>query len=66
MVQGQGNPKLFDNVTLYANCTVWGRVVIGENSIISANSFVNFDVPPNSIVIGNPGIIHKRKEIRTT
>ena len=33
---------------------------IGNNVLIAPNSYVNFDVPDNSIVIGNPGkIIHK-------
>ena len=29
--------------------------------MIGPNAFVNFDVPDNSIVIGNPGIIHKKE-----
>lgn len=43
---------------VYANATICGNVKISENSIIAAGSFVNFDVPPNSLVIGNPGVIH--------
>ena len=35
-------------------------VKIGEDVMIAPLAFVNFDVPPHSIVIGNPGkIIHK-------
>lgn len=56
----QGNPSIGDNVTIYANATVCGNIKIGNNSIIASNSFVNFDVPDNSIVIGNPGEIHKK------
>lgn len=33
---------------------------IGNNVLIAPNAFVNFDVPDNSIVIGNPGKIIKR------
>ena len=56
----KGNPIIGDNVTIYANATVCGNVCIGNNVEISAGSFVNFDVPDNSIVVGNPGVIHKR------
>ena len=35
----------------------WGWVKIGNNVMIAPGAFVNFDVPDNSIVIGNPGKI---------
>ena len=35
-------------------------VHIGNDVMISAGCFVDFDVPNNSIVIGNPGVIHKK------
>ena len=56
----KGNPKLGNNITVFANATICGDVTIGDNSTIAANSFVNFDVPPNSTVLGNPGIIHNK------
>lgn len=28
--------------------------------MIAPNAYVNFDVPPNSVVIGNPGVIHHK------
>jgi acetyltransferase-like isoleucine patch superfamily enzyme len=34
--------------------TILSRVVIGENAIVGAGSVVTKDVPPNSIVAGNP------------
>ena len=55
-----GNPVIERNVTVYANATIYGNIRIGENSIVSAGSFVNFDVPENSIIIGNPGVIHSK------
>lgn len=58
-----GVPSIGDNVTLYANSTVCGNVHIGNNVEISAGAFVNFDVSDNSVVIGNPGVIHKRKRM---
>ena len=56
-----GYPTICDGCTIYANAVVVGNITIGENSEIAAGAFVNFDVPPNSVVIGNPGIIHARK-----
>lgn len=55
-----GNPVIERNVTVYANATICENIRIGENSIVSAGSFVNFDVPENSIIIGNPGVIHSK------
>lgn len=34
--------------------TILSRVTIGENAIVGAGSVVTKDVPPNSIVAGNP------------
>lgn len=56
-----GTPIVENNVTLCPNAVVVGGIRIGHDSIIAGNAFVNFDVPPNSIVIGNPGVIHKKK-----
>lgn len=58
----KGVPTIGDNVIIYANATLCGNIKIGNNVIISAGSFVNFDVPDNSIVIGNPGVIHCKSE----
>ena len=33
---------------------------IGNDVLIAPNTFVNFDVPDHSIVIGNPAKIHHR------
>lgn len=37
-----------------ANSTILPGVVIGENSLVGAGSVVTKDVPPNSVVAGNP------------
>jgi acetyltransferase-like isoleucine patch superfamily enzyme len=34
--------------------TILSKVTIGENAIVGAGSVVTKDVPPNSIVAGNP------------
>jgi acetyltransferase-like isoleucine patch superfamily enzyme len=37
-----------------SGATILSNLVIGENSIVGAGSMVTRDVPPNSIVAGNP------------
>lgn len=55
-----GIPVIGDNVCMNANSMVIGGVHIGNNVLIAPGAFVNFDVPDNSIVIGNPGKIIPR------
>jgi acetyltransferase-like isoleucine patch superfamily enzyme len=43
-----------DNVWLGASCTVLKGVRVGANSIVGTGAVVTSDVPPNSIVAGNP------------
>lgn len=38
-----------------------GKINIGNDVLIAPLTFVNFDVPDHSIVIGNPARIIKRK-----
>lgn len=52
-----GTPIIKDNVCMHANSIVIGGVKIGNNVLIAPGAFVNFDVPDNSIVLGNPGKI---------
>jgi acetyltransferase-like isoleucine patch superfamily enzyme len=42
------------NVWLAAGVTVIGGVTIGENSVVAAGAVVTKDVPPNTLVGGNP------------
>ena len=56
----KGAPKVSDKCWIGANSVVVGNITIGEDVMIAPLTFVNFDVPPHSIVIGNPAkIIHK-------
>ncbi len=55
-----GVPVIGDNVVMGANSMVVGNAVIGNDVLIAPGAFVNFDVPDNSIVIGNPGKIIRR------
>ena len=55
-----GVPSIGDNVLMGANSIIVGGVNVGNNVHIAPGAFVNFDVPENSIVIGNPGKIIPR------
>lgn len=52
-----GVPVIGDNVILGANSLILGGVRIGNNVLVAPGAFINFDVPDDSIVIGNPGKI---------
>jgi UDP-2-acetamido-3-amino-2,3-dideoxy-glucuronate N-acetyltransferase len=43
-----------------SGATIMCDVTIGENAIIGANALVTKDVPPNSIVAGNPARVIRR------
>lgn len=49
-----GDIVVHDNVFIGAYSTIMYNVSIGPNAIVAANSVVVRDVPPNSIVAGNP------------
>lgn len=55
-----GSPVIGNNVYVGLNSTVVGGIHIGDNVMIAANTFVNFDVPDNSLVLGSPGVIHMK------
>jgi acetyltransferase-like isoleucine patch superfamily enzyme len=42
------------NVWIAADVTIIGGVTVGENSVVAAGSVVTKDVPPNTLVGGNP------------
>ena len=53
----KGIPTIGDNVYMGCNSIVIGGIKIGNNVLIAPGAFVNFDVPDNCILIGNPGKI---------
>lgn len=56
----KGAPTIEGNCWVGSNSVIVGNVNIGEDVLIAPLTFVNFDVPAHSIVIGNPAkIIHK-------
>lgn len=46
--------EIFDNVFIGAKAIIMGDVKIGPTAIVAAGSVVTKDVPPNSVVGGNP------------
>lgn len=60
-----GTPVIGDNVCMNANSIIIGNCKIGNNVLIAPGAFINFDVPDNSIVIGNPGKIIQRESSPT-
>jgi len=52
-----GCPKIGNNVFIGVGAVVVGKIVIGNNGLIAPNALVNFYVPDNSIVTGNPAVI---------
>ncbi len=57
-----GAPVIGNEVWIGTGVTLVGKIVIGNNVLIVPGAYVNFDVPDNSIVIGNPGIIKPVKD----
>ena len=53
----KGAPTLLGDCWIGAGAVVVGNITIGEDVLIAPLSYVNFDVPAHSIVIGNPAKI---------
>ncbi|HVY16345.1 MAG TPA: sugar O-acetyltransferase [Rhodopila sp.] len=50
-----GKPIVIErNAWIATSATIIGGVTIGENSVVAAGSVVTKDVPPNTLVGGNP------------
>lgn len=50
----KGCPISKDNVWVGAGAILVGNIVVGSNVLIAPNSYVNIDIPNDSIVVGNP------------
>ncbi|BCN32423.1 serine O-acetyltransferase EpsC [Anaeromicropila herbilytica] len=62
--KGKRHPTVGNNVMISAGAKVLGSFTIGENSKIGAGSVVLSEVPPNSTVVGVPGRVVKRDNIK--
>ena len=49
-----GAPVIGDEVIIYPGACIIGKITIGPRAIIGAGSIVLHDVPPNTVVAGNP------------
>lgn len=49
------HPTLGNNVVIGTGAKVLGAITLGDNVKVGANAVVLKDVPPNSVVVGNPG-----------
>lgn len=59
--KGNFAPRILDEVYIGPGAVIVGNITIGDRVLIAPNAFVNFDVPNDSIVIGNPAIIKFKK-----
>lgn len=48
-----------DNVRIFVNSVILPGVKVGKNSIVGAGSVVMKDVPPDTVVLGNPARVIK-------
>ena len=61
---GKRHPTLKDNVMVSAGAKIIGSFTVGENSKIGAGSVVLKEVPDNCTVVGVPGQIVKRNNVK--
>ncbi len=61
---GKRHPTIEDNVMVSAGAKIIGSFTVGENSKIGAGSVVLEEVPPNCTVVGVPGRIVKRNNMK--
>jgi len=52
-----GAPAIENRVCVGTHAIIVGRAGVGNDALIARGSFVNFDVPPSAVVLGNPGKI---------
>jgi len=58
----KGYPTIGNQVWMGSGSVIVGNINIGSNVLIAPNSFVNFDVPDNSLVLGNPAKIIRKDD----
>ncbi|WP_316799499.1 serine acetyltransferase [Pedobacter frigidisoli] len=55
------SPVIGDNVDIGVNVVIIGDIRIGNNVIIGAGSVITKDVDDNSVMVGNPAVVLKKK-----
>ena len=61
---GKRHPTLKDNVMVSAGAKILGSFTIGENSKIGAGSGVLHEIPDNCTVVGVPGRVVRRNNVK--
>jgi serine acetyltransferase len=56
----EGRPVIGRNVWIGPNCIIAGSLTVGDGATILPGSFVTFDVPPHTVVKGNPALVVRR------
>jgi len=57
-----GCPKIGNHVYIGPGAVIIGKIVIGDNVLVAPNALVNFDVPSDCVVSGNPAVIQQRPD----
>jgi len=53
--------RICRRASIGSNATILGGVTIGENALVGAGAVVTRDVPPNTIVSGNPARVRRMR-----
>ncbi|WP_159473016.1 serine acetyltransferase [Chryseobacterium sp. 18068] len=56
--KNEGYPVIGNEVWIGPNAVIVGKINIGNNVLIAPNAYVNFDIPDNSVVTGNPAKVY--------
>jgi serine O-acetyltransferase len=56
--KNEGSPEIGNEVWIGPNAVIVGNIKIGNNVLIAPNSYVNFDIPSDSVVTGNPAKVY--------
>ena len=57
---GNGEVVIGNNIFIGVNAIILKGVHIGDNSVIGSGAIVTKDVPPQSLVVGNPGKVIRK------
>jgi serine O-acetyltransferase len=57
----KGTPRIGDRVYIGTGSVIAGGITVGSDVVIAPNTFVNFDVPDGSVVLGSPGKVVSTK-----